>query len=92
MAALEDVFVKEMPQEMGYDSMGMSFQERQTQKGVPATVIFGLSLLFVFLILAAQYKSWVITVQRPALHAYCGFRCVRSPSEFRAKLEQSLKT
>lgn len=57
MAALEDVFAKTMPAEMGFDYKDMSFQEQQAQKGVPPTVIFGLSLLFVFLILAAQYES-----------------------------------
>jgi hypothetical protein len=58
MAALEDVFAQTMPREMGYDYMGMSFQEKKPQQGVPATAIFGFSLLFVFLILAALYESW----------------------------------
>jgi hydrophobic/amphiphilic exporter-1 (mainly G- bacteria), HAE1 family len=58
MKALEDVFASKMPNTMGYDYLGMSFQEKLAQKGVPPAVIFGLSLLFVFLILAAQYESW----------------------------------
>ena len=58
MAALEQVFAQTMPREMGYDYMGMSFQEKKAQQGVPASVIFGFSLLFVFLILAALYESW----------------------------------
>jgi len=58
MRALEAVFAETMPSEMGYDYMGMSFQEWQAQKGVSPLVIFGFSLLCVFLILAAQYESW----------------------------------
>ena len=58
MAALEDVFRQTMPREMGFDYTGMSFQEQQASQGVPPAAIFGLSLLFVFLILAALYESW----------------------------------
>jgi HAE1 family hydrophobic/amphiphilic exporter-1 len=47
-----------MPSEMGFDYMGMSFQEKKAQEGVSIFAIFGLSLLCVFLILAAQYESW----------------------------------
>jgi HAE1 family hydrophobic/amphiphilic exporter-1 len=58
MTALEEVFKQVMPQEMGYDYIGMSYQEKKASEGVPISVIFGMSLLFVFLILAAQYESW----------------------------------
>jgi len=57
-AALEDVFKQTMPHEMGFDYMGMSYQEQNARQGVPAWAIFGLSLLFVFLVLAALYESW----------------------------------
>jgi hydrophobic/amphiphilic exporter-1 (mainly G- bacteria), HAE1 family len=57
-AALEEVFQQTMPREMGFDYSGMSFQEQKARQGVPPAVIFGLSLLFVFLILAALYESW----------------------------------
>ena len=50
--ALEEVFAQTMPPEMGYDYSGMSFQEQVASQGVPASAIFGLSLLFVFLILS----------------------------------------
>src|SRR6202008_1522889 len=58
MTALEDVFRETMPREMGFDYLGMSFQEKKAREGVPPAAIFGLSLLFVFLILAALYESW----------------------------------
>jgi hydrophobic/amphiphilic exporter-1 (mainly G- bacteria), HAE1 family len=58
MAALEEVFRQTMPNEMGYDYLGMSFQEKKAQQGVSPTLVFGMSILFVFLILAALYESW----------------------------------
>ncbi len=60
MAALEQVFAETMPNEMGYDYMGMSFQEKMASQGVAPSAVFGLSLLVVFLILAAQYESWTL--------------------------------
>jgi HAE1 family hydrophobic/amphiphilic exporter-1 len=49
-----------MPHEMGFDYMGMSYQEQKAREGIPAWVIFAFSLVFVFLILAALYESWTL--------------------------------
>lgn len=62
MKALEEVFATTMPAGMGYDYQGMSYQEKAAQQGVPPALIFGLSLLLVFLILAAQYESWALPI------------------------------
>jgi hydrophobic/amphiphilic exporter-1 (mainly G- bacteria), HAE1 family len=56
--ALEEVFAQTMPPEMGFDYLGISFQEQKAQQGVSPVAIFALSLFFVFLILAALYESW----------------------------------
>jgi HAE1 family hydrophobic/amphiphilic exporter-1 len=56
--AMEDVFRETMPREMALDYQGMTFQEQKAAQGVSSSTIFGISLLFVFLILAAQYESW----------------------------------
>ena len=58
MRALEETFAQTMPREMGHDYLGMSFQEKKAQEGVTPGAIFSLSLIFVFLILAALYESW----------------------------------
>src|SRR6516162_2786064 len=58
MHAMEQVFKETMPAGMGFDYLGMSFQENKAAQGVSPMVIFGFSLLCVFLILAAQYESW----------------------------------
>ncbi len=59
-AALEKTFADVMPPGAGYDYSGISYQEDMAQKGVPTYAVFGLSLLFVFLILAALYESWTL--------------------------------
>jgi len=59
-AALEEAFRETMPSGMGFSYQGMSFQEQRAAEGVPAWMVFGLSLLFVFLILAALYESWTL--------------------------------
>jgi len=56
--ALEEVFAQTMPAGMGHDYFGMSFQEQQAAAGVSPVLIFSLSVLCVFLILAAQFESW----------------------------------
>src|SRR5258706_7153044 len=47
-----------MASEMGFDYMGMSYQEEKAREGLPASVIFGFALVFVFVVLAALYESW----------------------------------
>jgi HAE1 family hydrophobic/amphiphilic exporter-1 len=60
MKAMEEVFAQTMPPDMGYDYLGMSYQEKRAQQGVSPAVIFGFSFLFCFLILAALYESWTL--------------------------------
>jgi hydrophobic/amphiphilic exporter-1 (mainly G- bacteria), HAE1 family len=60
MQALEAVFAQTMPRDMGFDYSGMSFQEQVASQGVPASAVFGFSLLVVFLLMAALYESWTL--------------------------------
>jgi len=60
MRALEEVFAQTMPRDMGFDYSGMSFQEQVASQGVPATAVFGFSVLVVFLLMAALYESWTL--------------------------------
>jgi HAE1 family hydrophobic/amphiphilic exporter-1 len=56
LKALEEVATEVLPIDMGFEWSGMSFQEKAAE-GKGGTV-FIMALLFVFLILAAQYESW----------------------------------
>jgi multidrug efflux pump len=59
MAAME-AFVKKLPQGMGFDWTGLSYQERQA--GTQAAPLYAFSILVIFLCLAALYESWPIPI------------------------------
>jgi HAE1 family hydrophobic/amphiphilic exporter-1 len=54
--ALEEVAAETLPAGMGYEWSNMSFQEKKASG--TGSIVFVFSLIFVFLILAAQYESW----------------------------------
>jgi hydrophobic/amphiphilic exporter-1 (mainly G- bacteria), HAE1 family len=54
--ALEEVAKATLPPDVSYDWADLSYQERKASG--TAGAVFGLSLVFVFLILAALYESW----------------------------------
>jgi HAE1 family hydrophobic/amphiphilic exporter-1 len=56
LSALEQVAEETLPADMGYAWANMSYQEKAAE-GTGSTV-FIMALIFVFLILAAQYESW----------------------------------
>ncbi len=53
--AIEEV-MKTLPAEAGYEWSGLTLQEKKSEGQAP--LIFGMAVLFVFLLLAAQYESW----------------------------------
>jgi hydrophobe/amphiphile efflux-1 (HAE1) family protein len=60
IAAMQDLARRFLPPGMSYEWTGLAFQE--IEAGSWAPFVFALSALFVFLVLAAQYESWLIPV------------------------------
>src|SRR5216117_2401287 len=58
IAAMQDVARRLLPPGMAYEWSGLAFQE--IEAGSRAGFVFALSALFVFLVLAAQYESWLV--------------------------------
>ncbi len=59
MKTMED-FVKKLPQGIGYDWTGLSYQERQA--GAQTVPLYAFSILVIFLCLAALYESWPVPI------------------------------
>src|SRR5215207_10544629 len=55
LAALEDVFKRTMPKEMGFAYSSLSYQEKVAPPSGPT---FVLAIVVVFLLLAGMYESW----------------------------------
>ena len=60
MAAMETIVEEQLPDGIGYDWTGQSYQE--ILSGSQAPMLIALSLLVVFLCLAALYESWSVPV------------------------------
>jgi HAE1 family hydrophobic/amphiphilic exporter-1 len=58
LTLMEDLSKTTLPESMGFEWTGMSFQEKIAASGGNATFI--MSIIFVFLVLAAQYESWSV--------------------------------
>jgi len=62
MSALEEVFAESMPREIGYSYTGMSYQQKKAQTGMSLTMLFAISGLFAYLLLASLYESWLLPI------------------------------
>ena len=60
IAAIERVAAETLPQGFGYEYAGMTREEAGSSSGSSTAVIFGLCLLFVYLLLSAQYESYML--------------------------------
>ena len=60
IAAIERVASQTLPQGYGYEYAGMTREEAGSSSGNSTAVIFGLCLLFVYLLLSAQYESYLL--------------------------------
>lgn len=60
MNALQEIVEEHLPENIGVEWSGLSYQEQHESGNTGA--ILGLALLFVFLVLAAQYESWSVPV------------------------------
>ena len=72
---MEQLAQQKLPATIGYEWTGMSFQEKKV--GSEAILIFGLAIVLVFLVLAAQYESWTNPTASPKIFAASTYATIR---------------
>lgn len=81
-----------LPSTMGYEWTELSFQELLAEKDLLAKLVFPLSVVFVFMVLAAQYESWslpmaiLLIVPMCVLSALIGLWLVRLDNNIFAQI------
>lgn len=58
LAAMEQIARERLPSSMGFEWTGVAYQEQRV--GRQAILVFAMAVLLVYLVLAAQYESWLL--------------------------------
>ena len=89
---MDSVAADQLPSTMGYEWTELSFQELLAEKDLLSKLVFPLAVLFVFMVLAAQYESWslplaiLLIVPMCVLSALIGLWMVRLDNNIFAQI------
>lgn len=83
VAIMEELASRELPSTMGFEWTELTYQQILAGQDLLTKLVFPLAVLFVFLVLAAQYESWslpmaiILIVPMCILAAMCGVMLAR---------------
>ena len=74
LRAMERLAAERLPEGFGYEWTELAFQEKQA--GDTALIAFGAAVIFIFLLLAAQYESWALPLAVILIVPMCLFAAI----------------